>query len=141
MPVAKLLGEFLTRAEMAKDLGKSVRTLERWDRLGIGPPVTRNGITPLYNVDSARAWLRAQEREVPRLILGLVLFFLVAISAGQPVAARQEVAAISAITCTIKKKPTEAMTPGGLILIFSMTPLTHRKDNDDVLIQTLAARV
>ena len=63
MPVAKLLGEFLTRAEMAKDLGKSERTLERWDRLGIGPPVTRNGITPIYNVPRARAWLRAQERE------------------------------------------------------------------------------
>ena len=65
MPVAKLLGEFLTRAEMAKDLGKSERTLERWERQGKGPPVTRNGDTPIYNVPSARAWLRAQEREAP----------------------------------------------------------------------------
>ena len=65
MPVAKLLGEFLTRTEMAEELGKSPRTLERWERQRKGPPVTRNGITPLYHIPGARAWLRAQAQEAP----------------------------------------------------------------------------
>ena len=63
MAATKLLDEYLTRSELAAELGKSERTLERWERLGIGPPVTRNGITPIYNIPGARAWLRAQEQE------------------------------------------------------------------------------
>ena len=63
MAATKLLDEYLTRSELAAELNKSERTLERWERLGIGPPVTRNGITPIYNIQGARAWLRAQEQE------------------------------------------------------------------------------
>ena len=59
----KLLDDFFTRAALARELGKSERTLERWERLGIGPPVTRLGNTPIYNIERARAWLLAQERE------------------------------------------------------------------------------
>ena len=58
MADAKLLDDDFTRREMAAELGKSERTLERWERLRIGPPVTRNGITPLYNKSGARGWLR-----------------------------------------------------------------------------------
>ena len=90
------------------------------------------------------AWIEeriAERGEVSRLILGLILFFLVAISAGQPVAARQEVAEMAAFTTTTNKQPAEATTFGGLILVFSTTPLTHRKDSDDALIQTHVARV
>ncbi len=63
MAEKKLLDDFFTRAALAGELGKSERTLERWERLGIGPPVTRLGNTPIYNIDGARAWLRAQEQE------------------------------------------------------------------------------
>lgn len=63
MAAAKLLDDFFTRPALAEELGKSERTLERWERLGIGPPVTRLGITPIYSIDGARAWLRAQEQE------------------------------------------------------------------------------
>lgn len=61
--MAKLLDEFFTRPELAAEFGKSERTLERWERLGIGPPVTRLGNTPIYCIEGARAWLRAQEQE------------------------------------------------------------------------------
>ena len=64
MAAAKLLDEYFTRAELAAEFGKSERTLERWERLRIGPPVTRLGITPIYNKEGSRAWLRAQEQEV-----------------------------------------------------------------------------
>lgn len=63
MATAKLLDDYFTRPALARELGKSERTLERWERLGIGPPVTRLGITPIYNIETARAWLRAQQRE------------------------------------------------------------------------------
>ncbi len=62
MANAKLLDEYFTRPELAAELGKSERTLERWERLKIGPPVTRCGVTPLYNIEGSRAWLRAQEQ-------------------------------------------------------------------------------
>ena len=65
MADTKLLDEYFTRPELAAELGKSERTLERWERLRIGPPVTRLGITPLYNIKGARTWLRAQEQEAP----------------------------------------------------------------------------
>ena len=64
MADAKLLDNYYTRPELAAELNKSERTLERWERLRIGPPVTRNGITPLYYKSGARGWLRSQKRTV-----------------------------------------------------------------------------
>lgn len=63
MAATKLLDEYLTRPELAVEFDKSERTLERWERLGIGPPVTRLGSTPIYNIQGARAWLRDQKQE------------------------------------------------------------------------------
>jgi hypothetical protein len=48
---------------MAAELGKDPRTLLRWRRERSGPPVTYIGKTPLYNQESAKAWLKRQERK------------------------------------------------------------------------------
>ena len=40
-----ILEEFLTPEELATELGRNKRTLDRWDALGIGPPRTRVGRT------------------------------------------------------------------------------------------------
>jgi hypothetical protein len=61
-----LLDDYLSEEELAAQLRKNVRTLQRWRKLRIGPPVTWNGRTPTYNVESARQWLRARETKMPR---------------------------------------------------------------------------
>ena len=56
------LSEFLTTVELAAELGRNPRTLDRWDVLGMGPPRTRVGRTVLYRRTSVQKWLAAQER-------------------------------------------------------------------------------
>jgi len=58
-----ILSEFLTKQELAAELGREMRTLDRWDALGIGPPRTRVGRKILYRRTSVRAWLTAQENQ------------------------------------------------------------------------------
>jgi hypothetical protein len=57
-----LLSEFLTKEELAAELRRNVRTLDRWDVLGIGPPRTRIGRKVLYRRASVEKWLAAQEQ-------------------------------------------------------------------------------
>jgi hypothetical protein len=54
---AGLLDGYVTEAELAAELRKDSRTLLRWRKLRIGPPVTMAGLTPLYNIEKARQWL------------------------------------------------------------------------------------
>jgi hypothetical protein len=61
-----ILDDYLSRPKMAEQLGKSERTLERWESLRIGPPVTRIGRELFYNIESAREWLRSREQRMPR---------------------------------------------------------------------------
>ena len=56
-----LLSEFLTKEELAAELRRNVRTIERWDALGLGPPRTCMGRTVLYRRASVQTWLTAQE--------------------------------------------------------------------------------
>jgi hypothetical protein len=56
------LKDFITRADLAAELGKSEKTLIRWERGHQGPPVTRIGREPLYYRPSVQKWLRSQER-------------------------------------------------------------------------------
>lgn len=56
------LKDFISRAELAAELGKSEKTLVRWERAHQGPPVTRIGREPLYCRPSVQKWLRSQER-------------------------------------------------------------------------------
>jgi hypothetical protein len=57
-----ILSDFLTKQELAAELGREMRTLDRWDALGIGPPRTRVGRKVLYRRASVQRWLAAQER-------------------------------------------------------------------------------
>jgi hypothetical protein len=54
-----LLDEYMSEAELAAELGRDLRTLQRWRKLRIGPPFVMNGTAPIYNIDKARAWLAA----------------------------------------------------------------------------------
>ena len=65
MTIAVLNG-YITRDELADQLGKSVRTMIRWEREQIGPPVTRFGNSTRYNLDDVRAWLVSQREDRPR---------------------------------------------------------------------------
>jgi hypothetical protein len=57
-----LLKDYISRPELATKLGKSEKTLIRWELDGKGPPVTRVGRDVLYSIPSFEKWLKAQER-------------------------------------------------------------------------------
>lgn len=59
-----VLEGFLRREELAKQLGLSPRTIDRWQALREGPPRVHVGRTILYNVESVREWLRSREQPV-----------------------------------------------------------------------------
>jgi hypothetical protein len=58
-PRPGLLDDYLSEAELAEELQKDVRTLQRWRKLGVGPPFTLTGVTPKYPRSGAARWLRA----------------------------------------------------------------------------------
>jgi hypothetical protein len=64
--VEPLLSEFLTKEELAAELRRNVRTLDRWDALGLGPPRTCFGRTILYRRTSVQKWLVEQEQTCGR---------------------------------------------------------------------------
>ena len=57
----KLLADFLTQDEAAVELKICERTLDRWRRLGEGPPITKLGRRVLYRRSSLQAWLCGRE--------------------------------------------------------------------------------
>jgi hypothetical protein len=57
-----ILSEFLTKEELAAELRRNPRTLDRWAVLGIGPPRTRVGRHVLFRRASVQRWLLAQEQ-------------------------------------------------------------------------------
>jgi hypothetical protein len=57
-----LLDDYLTAAELVEQIGVTLDTLKRWNRLAIGPPFTMVGRQRLYHRDSARAWLKSREQ-------------------------------------------------------------------------------
>jgi hypothetical protein len=61
-----LLSGYLTRPQLATELNRTIRTLERWEWERIGPAVTRVGKTPMYRIEAVRAWLTGLEREQVR---------------------------------------------------------------------------
>ena len=52
-----ILADFMTVEQLAAELGRNKRTLDRWDALGTGPPRTRVGRTVLYRRSSVEKWL------------------------------------------------------------------------------------
>ena len=65
MPRIDILADYLPRTEAAGALGKSDRTLARWENQRIGPAVTYIGRTPYYSVRALQAWLEARQRTPP----------------------------------------------------------------------------
>ena len=63
-PRAHLIEGYDTEAECARGINKSPRTLQRWHRLGIGPPRTLIGKTIAYRRAGVRDWLRSHEEAV-----------------------------------------------------------------------------
>jgi len=57
-----ILSKFLTKEELAAELQRNPRTLDRWDVLGVGPPRTNIGRKIYYKRASVEIWLAAQER-------------------------------------------------------------------------------
>jgi hypothetical protein len=58
-----ILSEFLTKEQLAAELQRNARTLDRWDALGVGPPRTHVGRQVLYRRASVERWLAAQEHQ------------------------------------------------------------------------------
>ncbi len=57
---ASVLAGLLTRAALAAQLGRSERTVIRWEHAGL--PVIKLGMTRLYDPAKAREWLLTHER-------------------------------------------------------------------------------
>jgi hypothetical protein len=61
-----ILSEFLTREELAAELRRNKRTLDRWAVLGMGPPRTYVGRKILYRRASVQKWLVGQEQSLAK---------------------------------------------------------------------------
>jgi hypothetical protein len=61
-PRTGVLANYFDRREAGEQLGRTPRTLIRWEKMREGPPVTRIGREPFYHRDSFAEWVRAQER-------------------------------------------------------------------------------
>ena len=61
-----ILSEYLSKAELAAQLHRTIRSIDRWALTGDGPPYTRIGKMTLYRRESVIAWLRSRERVPPR---------------------------------------------------------------------------
>lgn len=56
-----ILADFLTPDEAAAELEVSTRTLDRWRRLGEGPPLTKIGRRIYYRRPTLLVWLCSRE--------------------------------------------------------------------------------
>lgn len=59
---APILSGWLTRAQVAAEIGLSADTLARWETRRIGPPCVRIGRKVLYRAEAVREWLISLER-------------------------------------------------------------------------------
>ena len=58
----KLLSAWLTRKELAQELGVTASTLARWHTEGSAPPCTKVGKKILYRREAVQQWLISRER-------------------------------------------------------------------------------
>ena len=56
-----VLSEWITRKQLAAELGVSVDTLGRWESQRVGPPCIRVGRRVIYRRETVCEWLRRQE--------------------------------------------------------------------------------
>ncbi len=65
-PSGGLLGGWISRTDLALQLGVSEDTLRRWDVLRSGPPCIRAGRKVFYRRTGVLEWLDDQETNAPR---------------------------------------------------------------------------
>jgi hypothetical protein len=58
---SSILSEYLTKAELAAQLNRSIRSVDRWTLTGDGPPCVRIGRTSLYRRAAVVEWLKGLE--------------------------------------------------------------------------------
>ena len=58
-PKSKLLEGYLSEQEMAAEIKRSPRTLQRYRKLQVGPRYVLIGLQPFYRIEDAREWLAA----------------------------------------------------------------------------------
>ncbi|ATX65548.1 helix-turn-helix transcriptional regulator [Roseinatronobacter bogoriensis] len=59
----RLLSGWISRLDLALELGLTVETLHRWEKLRFGPPCVRAGRKIYYRRDAVQNWLLEQEQE------------------------------------------------------------------------------
>jgi hypothetical protein len=59
-----ILDGYIRRAELARMLDVTERTVYRWELLRIGPPRVVVGALILYRVDSIQKWLESREQQL-----------------------------------------------------------------------------
>jgi hypothetical protein len=57
-----VLDGYVSEADLARQLNRSVRTLQRLAARQLGPPRTKIGRLVFYNIDHVREWLLQQEQ-------------------------------------------------------------------------------
>jgi len=60
-----LLADWISREQLARELGLTADTLARWEARRQGPPCTRVGRKTLYRWVAVQDWIRAQEQVHP----------------------------------------------------------------------------
>ena len=83
--MSKILDEYLSAAELARQLNRAPATLERWRKRRIGPAPTMVG---LHKISTVQVWLQAQERTPVLGQSGRVTGAMKSPSFSWPVAAR-----------------------------------------------------
>ena len=63
----RILSEYLTKTELAAQLNRSTRSVDRWALTGDGPPCVRMGRRSLYRRAAVVEWLRSLEVKPGRL--------------------------------------------------------------------------
>ncbi|MDO5643726.1 MAG: transcriptional regulator [Paracoccus sp. (in: a-proteobacteria)] len=53
---------WMSRTDLARELGLTVDTLARWETRRIGPPCIRIGRKVLYRIEAVQDWMCSQER-------------------------------------------------------------------------------
>ena len=61
-----LMRDWISRADLALELGLSVDTMRRWETQRFGPPCVRAGRKVFYRRAAVQDWLEEQERAAPR---------------------------------------------------------------------------
>ncbi len=61
-PENSLLANYLTRGQLAEALGRSTRTLDRWQVQKVGPPRLNIGKLIIYSRERVQHWLDQQEQ-------------------------------------------------------------------------------